>query len=525
MLKKQTLKKCILTAVQALLAIVILINVATALLSAADLRTRLNWMPIAALSVEGGSMDPQMQVGDLIIVGKRPYEELAVGDDVTFMTHDGLVTHRVVGVKDGELITKGLTNNINDLYTMSPDAYCGRVVARIPYLGYGVQLLTKSYLALSLCIIALFALCFGKPLVQRLREASSQEGKSPTRMPLRVLSCTAALSILLTMPYMTDAKYIGQVNRMELAVAQSLYFSSNYLDEGDGNSYTILGWNGKPYLFNLHIRNYDNELLYNREDVSVRYGIGVKKCTDEGYSVDYDIVIKPPKSLQTPDTTVTPLTSFAYPADWEGSITPHAAFEIKGGIKDRHEFQVIIQPQNGDALPVNTKIGFELYATTEEGKDYAIEMVGEFELTVAAKMDFIGQVQTQDLGSMLTFNVRTNLINEGSDEKILLFSWNPQFVYINEYESTAFNVINNDPNHEYYKKDQGRLWMKVQAFANINLEFFKRDVNLDPDGDGVNDIVPDYGITVIVVKEVGSTEQIEFGNGDNGAAGEDTGGA
>ncbi len=501
-MKKETWKKCIRIAAVTLLTIVLVLNVTTAVLSKVDLRDRLEWMPFAALTVQGGSMDPVMESGDLIIVNKRPYESLEIGDDVTFFTDLGFITHRIVDVRDGEFVTKGLSNEIDDIYTMGDEEYCGKVVATVPLLGHVFGLLSGSYLAVAVCAFALLVGCFGGPIVCKLRAVYTeqrQKSEKKISMPTRVLACASLLSILLCMPYVTDTKYIAQINRFEMAVAQPLYFSSNYLGEGNGNKYSILGWNGKPYSFNLQIRNYDNELLFNEDNIDVRYGIGTKIYT-EGYNSDYTIDISIPSDA-------TSLTDFAYPQHWtQDGITSRAAYQITGGEKKRQDFRVSIKPTGeSGALPPEAKIYFEIYATTEWGKDYAIQLLGSFEMTVAASTKFIGETQTHELDTMIMFNVKTNLINDGVNEKVILFSWDPQSLYINEYQSTAFNVINNHPN--YYSKADGRLWMKVQAFSNIDLEFFKK--NLDTDGDGIDDITPDYRITVVVVDQVGSTTVLE----------------
>ncbi len=497
-MKKEIWKKCIRIAAVAFLATVMVLNVITAVLSKQDLRKQLNWMPYAALSVQGGSMDPEMTNGDLIIVNKCPYESLQIGDDVTFFTELGFVTHRIVAVQDGAFVTKGLSNETDDIYTMGAEEYCGKVVAAVPLLGFAFQLLSGSYAAMVVCVLAILLICFGGPTVRKLKSVArqtEQKGKSDSSMPTRALACATLLSMLLCMPYVTDTKYIGQVNRFEMAVARPLYFSSNYLAEGAGNQYSILGWNGKSYVFNLQIRNYDNELLFNRDDIDVRYGIGIKKITD-GYSADYDVDI-------TPDSKeLAALTDFDYPKRWENDITPVQAYQIDGGAKTTQFFNIKVTPTT--TLSEGTKIHFKLYATVEEGKDYAIELLGSFELTVAASVGFIASQDVSVLDSIITMNVKTNVINDGANEKIVLFSWDPQSVYINEYQSTAFNIINKDTDGKYYDPDRGYLWMHVQAFSNINLEFFKR--NLDTDSDGIPDLEPNYNITATVVKGVGSTE-------------------
>ncbi len=504
-LKNISLKAVLKALLWTVLCLIIILNISASLLSGLGVREALKYLPYTALNVQGGSMAPTMNKGDLIMIGRDPYDSLKEGDVVTFYMDGELVTHRIEAKVGDEYITKGMANGISDINRLSETDYCGKVAFKIPFVGNILQLLCESYAATALAVLIMLILCFAKPVMRKLEQASD-EGAERGRVRCgltRVLVFVTAISILFTTPYYTSAKYVGKVNRLEMAVAQPLYFTSNYLAEGAGNQYYIQGWSGKAYNFTLQIRNYANELLYNKEDIPVRYGIGTKICTTDGYSTDYEISITPP-------ATATAAQNFEYPDTWtQKGVTPFAAYQIEGGEKARDDFSVTVIPKYGmeanEPLPVNTKIRFELYSTTEQGETYAIELLGIFEMQVAQDLDFIGDKDTEILDSMVTLNVKTNLISDGTDERVLLFSWNPTYLYLNEYESTAFNVITNNPS--YFDKENGRFWMKVPAFANINLEFFKRDIELDTDGDGTPNLDPttfDYSVSVDIVDSVGA---------------------
>ncbi len=525
-MKKSTVKTILKSTLWVVLTAVIAINVAAALLSRLGITKQLDTLGFAALNVQGGSMAPEMSKGDLIIITAEPYSELEVGDDISFFLDKELVTHRIEEQYGSEYITRGLSNGISDVNRLKESAYCGKVVLRVPYLGNILQLLTESYIASVLAILLILLMCFTSPAIALIRAvASGKQSKRTYSILTRTLACICASSAIICTPYFTNAKYIGQLNRLELAVAQPLYFTSNYLAEGEGNKYNIQGWNGQKYNFTLQIRNYSNELLFNEAEVPIRYGLGTRICTDEGYSTDYDLVIKSSAGNIAS-------SSFEYPDGWtatgaDGTIKQFGAYEISGGAKIKNEFSVTVVPKHGDnetdPLPVNSKIAFEIFATTEQGETYVINLLSEFEMTVAPSLDFIGSKDTNTYDTMVTLNIKTNLINEGVDEKVVLFSWDPKFLYINEYESTAFNVITNNPT--YFDKANGRLWMKVPAFANINLEFFKRDVNLDTDGDGIPDITPDYSIDVDVVDAVGKLPDPNPGEGGTENGGAEDGGS
>ncbi|MEZ3158678.1 signal peptidase I [Microbacterium sp. BWR-S6Y] len=94
-----------------------------------------------------GSMRPGMPPGSLIAVKPVAFEEVRVGDVVTYQIRSGdpaVVTHRVVGTTsstggDRLLITRGDANDLDDP-PVQREQLRGSVVLAIPYLGYPAAL-------------------------------------------------------------------------------------------------------------------------------------------------------------------------------------------------------------------------------------------------------------------------------------------------------------------------------------------------------------------------------------------------
>lgn len=91
-------------------------------------------------NVQTGSMEPAFPVGSMIYVKSTPFEELKVGDVVTFRTSaDGgwIVTHRIsrIDKETATIVTKGDANNTEDgaiLYS----AIIGKVANfALPFVG------------------------------------------------------------------------------------------------------------------------------------------------------------------------------------------------------------------------------------------------------------------------------------------------------------------------------------------------------------------------------------------------------
>ena len=115
-------------------------------------------------SVLTGSMEGVYDVGDLIYVKSVTLDELAVGDDITFMVNEDklLATHRIIAIdsEHGYVKTQGIANDTPD----APVHYkniVGKVVFSLPLLGYVSDWVMGSpgkYIAISLGVVFVAAL-------------------------------------------------------------------------------------------------------------------------------------------------------------------------------------------------------------------------------------------------------------------------------------------------------------------------------------------------------------------------------
>ena len=111
-------------------------------------------------AVATGSMEPDLPVGSLIFVKSVNYEDIAIGDDITFAKGDGsvLVTHRVIDKSEQKktLTTQGIANNVAD----SPISYndvIGKVFFSIPFIGY-IVLFINTLMGKIACIFIVIAI-------------------------------------------------------------------------------------------------------------------------------------------------------------------------------------------------------------------------------------------------------------------------------------------------------------------------------------------------------------------------------
>ena|GEM_PF-6185116 len=92
-------------------------------------------------TVEGGSMEPAVSIGEIIAIQPVDPEDIKPGDIVSFKFPDKVpITHRVVEVieSEGQLSfqTKGDANEDPDPYTITSGNLIGRVRFQLPYIGY-----------------------------------------------------------------------------------------------------------------------------------------------------------------------------------------------------------------------------------------------------------------------------------------------------------------------------------------------------------------------------------------------------
>ena len=108
-----------------------------------------------AYVVLSGSMLPEIQIKDIVVTKKVAEEELEIGDIITFISPDtrfgGIsITHRIVDKFYDESLgsysyrTRGDNNNVADSALVPNDNILGKVILKIPKLGYLQDILSSK---------------------------------------------------------------------------------------------------------------------------------------------------------------------------------------------------------------------------------------------------------------------------------------------------------------------------------------------------------------------------------------------
>lgn len=114
--------------------------------------------------VLSGSMEPEIQVGDLIFIRSTDSALLKEGDVVCYLTSGKAVTHRIISVTQGEdgqprYVTQGDANNAADRLAVTTDQVQGIWKgARIPKLGSAILFMqtTTGMILFIICPLLLF---------------------------------------------------------------------------------------------------------------------------------------------------------------------------------------------------------------------------------------------------------------------------------------------------------------------------------------------------------------------------------
>ena len=123
-----------------------------------------------AYVVLSGSMLPHIEIKDIVVTKKIPAEELEVGDIITFIAPDSRyggisITHRILDKYYDESLgsytyrTKGDANNTADSALVPNENILGKVILKIPKLGYLQDLLSSKggliFVVLIPCLVIL----------------------------------------------------------------------------------------------------------------------------------------------------------------------------------------------------------------------------------------------------------------------------------------------------------------------------------------------------------------------------------
>ena len=111
-----------------------------------------------------GSMQPTININDVIIVKDCDIKELKIDDIITFNKDKKIISHRIIKKIEKNdkffFLTQGDNNNIEDKGLIEEKQIYGKVIFKIPKVGIIVRLLQnkKGFMQIAIFVIIIFVL-------------------------------------------------------------------------------------------------------------------------------------------------------------------------------------------------------------------------------------------------------------------------------------------------------------------------------------------------------------------------------
>lgn len=152
---------------------------------------------VGASVVLTGSMEPVLHTNDLVIVTEQ--EAYHVDDIVVYQDGNILVIHRVIDINEEQVLTKGDANNIADS-PVSLTQIKGKMIFRIPYIGFVVKILKSVPGTLIVIALAIFLMYRSRRKEKDVDNAEMDEIVAEIRRLQEQQSAVAAADAQVTPP-------------------------------------------------------------------------------------------------------------------------------------------------------------------------------------------------------------------------------------------------------------------------------------------------------------------------------------
>ena len=164
----------------ALFAVLLLITVVAAVSRAKG--ENVSFMGFSVYTVVTGSMEPEIMIGDIVIVRKVPQAEIKIGDNITFLRGDMVITHKVMKTTENGFITQGVANNTADSEVPYTSVY-GKVIFKSTVIGAIYEIVGSPYGFLFVIVVPLFLFVIYETwaLTKKFKALKAADGDDPDK--------------------------------------------------------------------------------------------------------------------------------------------------------------------------------------------------------------------------------------------------------------------------------------------------------------------------------------------------------
>lgn len=320
----------------------------------------------------------------------------------------------------------------------------------------------------------------------------------------------------------TFAKYYANNSNKGVTAAADYYFSSDVLDKAVSvtddvevwkDVYNTAAWDGKSaYDFEVKIRNYQNQLLYNSENLDITYQITFELLdSDEGsYSVaygagTYQTLEKDKLVTFTQEIKGGTAKADTFKVRFEAPANPTETYQSPG-------IQVVAEIIGPDFLAKTpTKIGGVLHVGIVKA-DYSLE--GKYDFSISSTDTTWSDDEKAVVNGMAAFPY-TISYTPGTDNAAhkIRISWKNEWLELDHFNENYENVVKDG--------ETSYIEVYIQPKEKIKLAFYRTD-EFD-----LNVVTPEMFRGLITVTDLDlksdetSSDETDSGETDSGETGSD----
>ncbi len=158
--KKIKIKRIVAMILYIILIPIMIYNISLIIQSLYNPNKTPSFLGIKTYVIISGSMEPKINIGDMVIAKniKNEEEAISVGDIIAFRKGESVITHRIVRIEKDEneilrITTKGDNNNTNDRETILINNIEGKVITVIPKIGTFILIFQKKIIIIIILIM------------------------------------------------------------------------------------------------------------------------------------------------------------------------------------------------------------------------------------------------------------------------------------------------------------------------------------------------------------------------------------
>ena len=280
------------------------------------------------------------------------------------------------------------------------------------------------------------------------------------------------------------AKYYSLSAKEGIAIATGVYFTANYAHDADGEfveSLVSIGYKGGDASFSFEIRNYENNLLFNTDNVNIPYTIEMwlesEPAVGTVYSVSVGDGVNDTKQVLRAG---------------EGNRITISDQSITGGSAKSNNYYISLSaPADHVAIPIYVRV------QTLEGSLISRTLTGKMLLSGSAvtesKIESQGFVIPEEpadvsafkrLNSLAAFTYEVLTVGSASSAgatEELIVSWNPEILTIDLYDEAYMKWLEKVQKTDasvsapYVDTDTGwhYIVIDIMPYAAENIGFFR----------------------------------------------------